>query len=105
MSEAFAYTLSLTGVSTVVIGCSTPAEVAENAALARQYTPLDSQALRGLEAKTRPFAPLTTAYKRPACIWDGRFLAGWGAGQGADATFLTSLVGTKFIAGAAVQVC
>src|SRR5947209_9386400 len=40
-SQAMGYVLSLPGVSTVVIGCSSPDEVDENARIARDFRPLD----------------------------------------------------------------
>jgi predicted aldo/keto reductase-like oxidoreductase len=64
--EAMGYVLSLPGVSNVVIGCKTPAEVDENARAARDFAPLDDKAMRALEAATRPYADAFTYYKRPA---------------------------------------
>ncbi len=40
-AEAMGYVLSLPGVSTVVIGCSSPEEVDENARNAREFQPFD----------------------------------------------------------------
>jgi len=65
-SEAMSYVLSLPGISTVVIGCSSPAEVDENARIARAFQPFDAQALRELEGRARPRAAYYTAYKKPA---------------------------------------
>jgi aryl-alcohol dehydrogenase-like predicted oxidoreductase len=65
-AEAMGYVLSLPGVSTVIIGCSSPAEVDENAQNARTFQPLDENAMRALEAKTRAHAAVFTSYKRPA---------------------------------------
>ena len=59
------YVLSLPGVSTVVIGCSSPAEVDENAAIARTFQPLDEPSMRGLEQRTYPRYGVITGYKRP----------------------------------------
>jgi aryl-alcohol dehydrogenase-like predicted oxidoreductase len=64
--EAMGYVLSLPGVSTVVIGCSSPAEVDENARIARAFQPFDSLALRELERRAHPRAAHYTAYKKPA---------------------------------------
>jgi predicted aldo/keto reductase-like oxidoreductase len=64
--EAMGYVLSLPGVTTVVIGCSTPEEVDENARIAREFTPLDDSTMRSLEARTQPHAPEMNYYKRPA---------------------------------------
>jgi predicted aldo/keto reductase-like oxidoreductase len=65
-SEAMGYVLSLPGVSTVVIGCSNPAEVDENARIAREFRPLDASALCNLERRAHPRAAHFTAYKKPA---------------------------------------
>ena len=40
MPDVMGYTLSLAGVSTVVIGCQTPDEVEQNAEIARRFQPL-----------------------------------------------------------------
>ena len=45
-AEAMGYVLSLPGVSTVIIGCSSPAEVDENAHNARTFRPFDELAMR-----------------------------------------------------------
>jgi aryl-alcohol dehydrogenase-like predicted oxidoreductase len=65
-AEAMGYVLSLAGVSTVVIGCSSPAEVDENARNARSFQPLDAMTMRALEERTRAHAGFFTSYKRPA---------------------------------------
>jgi aryl-alcohol dehydrogenase-like predicted oxidoreductase len=65
-AQAMGYVLSLPGVSTVVIGCSSPAEVDENARIAREFRPLDETALRAVEERTLPLAGYFTSYKRPA---------------------------------------
>jgi aryl-alcohol dehydrogenase-like predicted oxidoreductase len=62
--EAMGYVLSLPGVSTVVIGCSTPAEAEENARIAREFAALDNDARRALEARTRDNARELAGYKR-----------------------------------------
>jgi aryl-alcohol dehydrogenase-like predicted oxidoreductase len=66
MAEAVGYVLSLAGVSNVVIGCRTPAEVAENARIVRGFTPLPEAKLRELEARTRASAAACTYYKKSA---------------------------------------
>ena len=63
--EAMGYVLSLPGVSTVIIGCSSPAEVDENARVARTFRPFDGPAMRGLEERTHARAGVLTAYKKP----------------------------------------
>lgn len=55
MREALYYTLSFP-VSTVIIGCDSVAQVEENVALAREFTPLSEAQLAGLAAKTEPIA-------------------------------------------------
>jgi predicted aldo/keto reductase-like oxidoreductase len=63
--EAIGYVLSLPGVSTVIIGCRTPAEVDANARIARQFSPLDPTHQRLLEARTHGQAASFLTYKRP----------------------------------------
>jgi len=65
-AEAMGYVLSLPGVSTVIIGCSHPAEVDENARIARTFQPFDESTMRALEEKTHGRAGVFTSYKRPA---------------------------------------
>ena len=65
-AEAMGYVLSLPGVSTVIIGCSSPAEVDENARIAREFQPFDVPTTRALEEKTHNRAAIFTSYKRPA---------------------------------------
>lgn len=66
IDEAIGYVLSLPGVSIVIIGCSTPEEVAQNARAARAFRPLDDTQMRSLEGRTQPRAAVFTSYKRPA---------------------------------------
>jgi aryl-alcohol dehydrogenase-like predicted oxidoreductase len=65
-AEAMGYVLSLEGTSTVVIGCSSVAEVDENARNARNFQPFDEPTMRALEKKTHSRAAIFTSYKRPA---------------------------------------
>jgi predicted aldo/keto reductase-like oxidoreductase len=65
-AEAMGYVLSLQGVSTVVIGCSSEAEVDENARNAREFRPFDEPTMRALENRTRSHAAILNSYKRPA---------------------------------------
>jgi predicted aldo/keto reductase-like oxidoreductase len=58
------YVLSLPGVSTVVIGCSSPDEVDQNAEIAREFEPLDESAIRAIEQHTAPYAGYFTSYKK-----------------------------------------
>jgi hypothetical protein len=55
MREALYYTLSFP-VSTVIIGCDTVAQLEENVALARAFTPLSGAQLAALTEKTAPIA-------------------------------------------------
>jgi predicted aldo/keto reductase-like oxidoreductase len=64
-ADAMGYVLSLSGVSTVVIGCSSPAEVDDNARIARSFQPFDERKMRNLELCTHSHAGFFTAYKRP----------------------------------------
>jgi len=64
-SDAMRYVLGLPGVSTVVIGCSTPEEVEENARIARGFRPFDDTERTQLESRTRTHAQHFTSYKRP----------------------------------------
>jgi aryl-alcohol dehydrogenase-like predicted oxidoreductase len=64
--EAMRYVLSLPGVSHMIIGCTTPAEVDENARIARTFTPLDDTGRRALEERTRTGAAAFAYFKRPA---------------------------------------
>jgi aryl-alcohol dehydrogenase-like predicted oxidoreductase len=63
--EAMPYVLSLPGVNHVIIGCKTPAEVDENARIARTFVPLDIQRRRLLEERTRSGAATFAYYKKP----------------------------------------
>jgi aryl-alcohol dehydrogenase-like predicted oxidoreductase len=63
-AQAMSYVLNLPGVSTVVIGCSSPAEVEQNARIARDFQPLDSPAIAAIERHTAPHAASFTSYKR-----------------------------------------
>ncbi|MDE3103687.1 MAG: aldo/keto reductase [Acidobacteriota bacterium] len=55
MREAMYYTLTHP-VSTVIIGCDSIAQLEENIALAREFTPLSSQQMAALHEKTAPVA-------------------------------------------------
>jgi predicted aldo/keto reductase-like oxidoreductase len=63
-SQAMGYVLSLPGVSTVVIGCSSPGEVDQNAQVARDFRPLDEPAMHAIEQHTGPNAGYFTSYKK-----------------------------------------
>lgn len=63
--QALSYAISLDGVSTAVIGCSTPEEVEDNVRIAQTFQPLDEKAMRELEAQTAAAAQSFTYYKRP----------------------------------------
>jgi predicted aldo/keto reductase-like oxidoreductase len=63
-AEAMGYVLSLAGVSTVIIGCSSPEEVDQNAEIARAFRPCDEPTLHALEGRTGRYAGVFTSYKR-----------------------------------------
>jgi len=65
MDEAIGYVLSLPGVSNVIVGCKTPAEVDENAGIARSFVPFNDERRRTLEERTHSQASAFTYYKRP----------------------------------------
>ncbi len=62
---AMSYVLNLSGVSTVVIGCSTVEEVEQNARIAREFRPMDPADVEVLERRTASHAAVFTSYKRP----------------------------------------
>jgi predicted aldo/keto reductase-like oxidoreductase len=62
--QAIGYTLSLPGVSTVIVGCRTPAEVDENLRIVRNFVPFDRKQMTDLEDKTRAHAATFTYYKK-----------------------------------------
>ena len=64
-AEALGYVLGLPGVSTAVVGCRTPAEVDENARIARAFAPFDERRTGQIERRTARHAAAFTAYKRP----------------------------------------
>jgi len=64
--DAMGYVLSLPGVSTVVVGCRTPAEVDDNVRIACQFAAFDTPQLRRLETRTQSYAAACTAYKKSA---------------------------------------
>ena len=65
-AEALGYALSLPGVSTAIVGCSTPAEVEENVRIARKFAQFDNARMRELEERTAGRADIFTAYKKTA---------------------------------------
>lgn len=67
--EAMGYTLSLPGVSTVVIGCHTPAQVEENVQAAREFRPLADQQMRELETRTKKSSAGFLYYKKSKSWW------------------------------------
>jgi predicted aldo/keto reductase-like oxidoreductase len=53
MDEAMGYALSLPGVTHAIVGCSTAAEVDDNARIVRAFAPFDAGRMRELEVRTR----------------------------------------------------
>jgi predicted aldo/keto reductase-like oxidoreductase len=65
MAEALGYVWSIPGVSLAIVGCETPAEVDENADIARSFQPFQPAQMRELEARTARAAPGLGYFKRP----------------------------------------
>ena len=65
MDQAMGYVLSLPGVSNVIIGCWTPAEVDDNARIARAFSALSAEDQGKLEQRTLASHPQFTYYKSP----------------------------------------
>jgi predicted aldo/keto reductase-like oxidoreductase len=64
MEEALGYVWSLKGVSLAIVGCQTPAEVDDNAAIARRFQPWDDARLHQVEERTRAGAAAFSYFKR-----------------------------------------
>ncbi len=64
MAEAMGYVLSLPGVDHVIVGCETPAQVDENAEIARRFVPLTQGQRRELEVRTRANAADFAYFKK-----------------------------------------
>ncbi len=62
--EALNYSLSLHGVATAIVGCSTTAEVDANVEIARRFEPLDRDAMPDLERRIATHEAAFTSYKR-----------------------------------------
>ncbi len=67
MPEAMGYVLSLP-VSTLIIGCKTPAEVDENACIARRFAAFTAEQIEELECRTLANAEAFNYFKRPASV-------------------------------------
>jgi len=63
IQEAMYYTLSQP-VTTVIIGCDSPAQVEENVRLAQAFTPLNASQLAALEARTQVVAQQSLFFRR-----------------------------------------
>jgi hypothetical protein len=61
--EAIYYVMSLP-VSTVIVGCDSPAQVEENVKLAREFTPLSDAQMAAISAKTEPVARQALFFRR-----------------------------------------
>jgi aryl-alcohol dehydrogenase-like predicted oxidoreductase len=68
MPEAMGYVLSLP-VSTLIIGCMTPAEVDENACIARRFAVFAAEQMQDLERRTLGDAEAFSYFKRPASMF------------------------------------
>jgi aryl-alcohol dehydrogenase-like predicted oxidoreductase len=66
MAEAVGYVLSLPGVTNVIIGCSSPAEVDANAEIARRFVALNAEQQQALEKRTAAAAAAYSYFKKPS---------------------------------------
>src|ERR1051325_9583181 len=66
MAEALGYVWSIPGVSLAIVGCETPAEVDENADIARAFQAMTAEGMRELEGRTRRDALALGYFKRGA---------------------------------------
>lgn len=64
MAEALGYVWSIPGVSLAIVGCETPAEVDENADIARMFQRFPDEKMRELEARTSRDALQMSYFKR-----------------------------------------
>jgi len=64
VADGLGYVWSLPGVSLAIVGCSSPAEVDENAAAAREFRMLDERQMRRIESQTRLRAPALGYFKK-----------------------------------------
>ncbi len=62
--EALGYVLSLQGVSTAIVGCSSPEEVEQNAAAAGRFRQMPALEMSQLEERVRPFAQQFAYFKK-----------------------------------------
>lgn len=65
MSEALRYVLTLP-VSTTIVGCDTVAQLEENVAIAREFTPLSGAQMAALEERAKPVHKQALFFRR----WD-----------------------------------
>jgi predicted aldo/keto reductase-like oxidoreductase len=64
MDEAIGYVLSLPGVSHVIVGCKTAAEVDDNARIVREFVPFTDEKMRELESRTQDDARTFSYFKK-----------------------------------------
>src|SRR5262249_3083634 len=64
MAEALGYAWSIPGVSLAIVGCETPAEVDENADIARKFQPFNPERMRELETRVSRDANQCGYFKR-----------------------------------------
>lgn len=64
MADALGYVWSIPGVSLSIVGCETPAEVDENAEIARAFQPLPAERMRELEERTRANSWMYSYFKQ-----------------------------------------
>lgn len=66
--EAIHYVLSQPGVTNVIVGCRTPAEVEKNARAVRQFQPLTAAEQQQREERTGPYSGALGYYKAAASM-------------------------------------
>ncbi len=64
MADCMGYALSLSGISNVIVGCKTPAEIVANAEFVRQFKMLNPAAMSALESKAAPQAARYCYFKK-----------------------------------------
>jgi aryl-alcohol dehydrogenase-like predicted oxidoreductase len=68
MRDAMDYVLTLP-VSTVIVGCDTVAQLEENIAIAREFTPLSPDAMHALEEATSGYAEDAAFFRKSGAGW------------------------------------
>ncbi|MBA3314318.1 MAG: aldo/keto reductase [Planctomycetota bacterium] len=66
--EALSYALTLNGVRTAIVGCSSPVEVEENVRIATNFAPLSDDEMTSLEQRTAKHAATFASFKKPPFV-------------------------------------